>query len=51
LYKAVKKGVDNYLAFMIKLNSEELETNNFYTLLTYESAVDGNVDKPYLIET
>ena len=40
----------NYLAFMIKLSSESIETNNFYTFSIYECAVDHNDDKPYLIE-
>lgn len=45
-----KTSSENYLAFMIKLSSGSVETNNFYTFSTYEYDVDHNDDKTYLIE-
>ena len=37
-----------YIAFMLKLDDETLNANNFYSLVNYEYAIKHNKDKPYL---
>ncbi|OYT57543.1 hypothetical protein B6U70_02345 [Euryarchaeota archaeon ex4484_162] len=44
----VKKTSEGYLAFMIKLSDENIQTGNFYTFLNYEYAVSHNEHRPYL---